>query len=104
MDPEKNKIFNPWVIGMSFTQEIGSKPATINSNNKSEFVIEISNEKESKNLPTITSLRSPQFLERVEVEIFACAKINQSQVLSYIHDYNIPDIEDYNSELKSTTS
>ena len=46
------------------------------------------------------SLRSPQFQERVEVWIFACNKINQSPSLIYIHDYNIPDIEDYGSELK----
>ena len=36
----------------------------------------------------------------VEIEIFACDKINQSQGLIYIHDYNIPDIEDYDNELK----
>ena len=44
-DPEK---FNPWTIEKSFTQEIGSQPTTIRSNNKSEFVVEFSNEKESK--------------------------------------------------------
>ena len=37
---------------------------------------------------------------RVEVENFACDKINQNKGLVYIHDYNIPDIEDYGSELK----
>ena len=36
----------------------------------------------------------------VEVEVFACDKINRSQGLIYIHDYNIPDIEDYDNELK----
>ena len=49
---------------------------------------------------TITSLCSPQFQEKTEVEIFACDKINQNQGLIYIHDYNIPHIEDYGSELK----
>ena len=43
---------------------------------------------------------SPQFQERVEVEIFACDHINQSKGLIYIHDYNIPDIDDYGCELK----
>ena len=100
MNPERKRTFNPWAVEKSFTQEIGSTPATIRSNNESEFVIEISNEKESKILPTITSLCSPQFQERVEVEIFACDKMNQSQGLIYIHDCNIPDIEDYGSELK----
>ena len=38
--------------------------------------------------------------ERVEVEIFACGKINESKDLIYIQDYNIPDIDDYDSELK----
>ena len=65
MDPEKKRTFNPWAIEKSLTQEIESKPATIRSNNESEFIIEISNEKESKILPTITSLGSPQFQERV---------------------------------------
>ena len=53
--------------------KIGSKPATIRSNDESEFVIEIY-EKENKNLPTVKSLCSPQFQETVEVEIFSCEK------------------------------
>ena len=92
MDPEKKIKFDPWAIEKSFTQEICCKPATIRSNNESEIVIEISNEK--INLPTITSLCSPQFHERVDIETFACNKINQSKGLVYIRDYNIPDIED----------
>ena len=100
MDLENKRTFNPWTIENSLTPEIGSKPATIKSNNESEFIIEISNEKESKILPTITSLGSPQFQERVKVEIVACDKINQTQGLIYIHDYNIPDIEEYGNELK----
>ena len=95
----KEKKFNPLAIEKRFTQEIGSKPATIISNNESEFIIEISNEKESENLTTITSLCSPQFHERVEVDNFACDKINRSLGLIYIHDYNIPDIDDYGREL-----
>ena len=58
MDPEKKRTFNPWAIEKSFTKKIGSKPATIRSNSESEFVIEISNEKENKILPTIRSLCS----------------------------------------------
>ena len=100
MDPEKKRIFNTWAIEKSHNQEIGNKPATIRSNKKSEFIIEFSNEKENKFFPTITSLGSPQFQERVKVEIVACDKINQSQGLMYIHDYNIPDIEEYGNELK----
>ena len=100
MDPEKKRTFDPWATEKSFTQEFGNKLATIRSNNEFEFVIEISNGIESKILPTITSLCSLQFQEGVVVEIFACHKNNQSQGLVYIHDYNIPDIEDYGSELK----
>ena len=55
MDPEKKRIFNPWAIERTFSQEIGSKPATIRSNNESELVFEILNEKERKILPAITS-------------------------------------------------
>ena len=96
-----NKIkFKPWAIEKSFTQKIRNKPATIRSNNESEFVFEISNEKGNKTLPTIMSLCSPQFHERVEVEILTCNRTNQSHCLIYIHDYNIPDFEDYGSELK----
>jgi len=69
-DPENKRKFNPWAIEKSSTQKIGSKPATIRSNNGSEFVTEISNYKKSKILPTIKSLCSPQYKERVEVEIF----------------------------------
>ena len=36
----------------------------------------------------------------VEVEIFACNKINQSNGLIYIHDYNIPDIDDFRTALQ----
>ena len=97
MDPEKKGTFNLWVIENRFTQEIGNKPATMRSNNKSEFFIKILSENESKILPTITSLCSPQFKERFEVEVYACDKINQSQGLIYIYDYNIPDIENYDS-------
>ena len=100
MDPENKRTFNPLAIEKSFTQEIGSKTATTRSNNESEEVIEISNEKENKNLPTITLICSPKVQERVEVEIFACDKINQSQGLIYILGYNIPDIEDYGRDLK----
>ena len=42
--------------------------------------------------------------QRVEVEIIACDKINQSKGLIYIHDYDIPDIDDYASELKKEYS
>ena len=73
---------------------------TIRSNNESKFIIKVSNEKKSKILPTITPLDSPQFQERVKVEIVACDKINQRHGLIYIHDYNIPDMEEYGDELK----
>ena len=46
------------------------------------------------------SLCALQLQGRVEVEIFACDKINQSQGPIYILDYNIPVIEDYGTELK----
>ena len=43
-----SRKFHPWAIEKSFTQQIRSKPATIRSNNESEFVIEMSNEKKAK--------------------------------------------------------
>ena len=100
MDLEKKRAFKPRAIEKSFNQEIGSKPATIRSNNESKFVIEISNQKERIVLLTITSLCSQQHQERVEVEIFACNELNKSQGLIYIHYNKIPDTEDYISELK----
>ena len=45
MDPENKKNFNTCPIEKSFTQEIGSEPAIIRSNNQSKFVIENPNEK-----------------------------------------------------------
>ena len=39
-------------------------------------------------------------LRKVEVEIITCYKINQSEGLINIHDYNIPDIDDFGSKLK----
>ena len=36
---ENKRKLNPWAIESSFTQVIGSKLATIRSNNESEFVI-----------------------------------------------------------------
>ena len=60
MDPENKIKFSPWATEKRFTQEIGSKPATIRSFNESEFVNEISNEKRKQNTPTITSLIFPQ--------------------------------------------
>ena len=51
IDPEQKRKSNPWAIEKSFTQQIASKPATKRSNNKSKFLIEISDEKESKILP-----------------------------------------------------
>ena len=90
MDPEKKRKFSSWAIEWSFTQENRSKPAAIRSNNESELVIEISNEKESKILPAIKSLCSPHFQERLEVEIFSCDIINQSKGLIYNHEYNNP--------------
>ena len=60
---KKKRKFNPWPIEKSNTQEIGNKPTTIYkiSNNEFESVIKISNEKENKTLPSLTSLGSPQF-------------------------------------------
>ena len=100
MDPEKKRKFNPWPIEKSFTKEIGNKLAIVRSNHESKFVIEISNEKESKIPPTLTSPCSTQFQERVEVETFACDKINESKGLIYIHNYNIPYIEEHGSKQK----
>ena len=99
MDPENRRKFNSWAIEKSFTQEIENKPVTIRSNNISEFVIEIWNEKK-KLIPTIKSLWFPQYKERVEVAIFACNKINQRKGLIYILEYKIPGVDDYCSELK----
>ena len=95
MGPGNRRKFNPWAIEKSHIQENGSKHATKRLNNESEFVFEISIEKESKILPTKKSLCSQKFQERFEVEIFACNKINQNKGLIYIHDYNIRDIADY---------
>ena len=92
----QERKFNTWAVEKNFTREIGSKPATIRSNNETEFFIY---EKESKIRPTLTSLCSPQFEEGIEVEKFACNKINKMQGLVYIHDYNISDIADCGSEL-----
>ena len=39
MDPENEMKFNPWAIEKSLTLEIGSKPATIRSNNESDFLL-----------------------------------------------------------------
>ena len=84
IESRKYKKNQPVGNRKNFTQEIGSKPATLKSNNKSEFAIQFSNEKESKFLPTIKS----------------SDKINQSKGLIYIHDYKIPDTDDYGIELK----
>ena len=99
MDPENKRTFNKWAIEKNFTQKIGSKPATIRTNNASQLLIDISNEKERKFLPITTTLCSSQFQERVDFEMFACDKIHQGQGLTYIHDYNIPDIEDHSRQL-----
>ena len=88
----------------SFTQEIGRKPVTIRWSNESEFVIETSNEIKNEILPTIASLCFSQYNERVEVEKFARDKINQSKGLIYIHNYNIPHVDDYSSEVKKSTT
>ena len=74
-------------IKKSLTLEIGSKHATKRSNNECEFVIEITNAKDSKIFPYIKSLFA-QNNERFEVEIMVCDKINQSKGLIYIHDYS----------------
>ena len=42
----------------------------------------------------------PTIIRKVEVEIFVCNKVNLSQGLIYIYEYNISDIEDYDNELK----
>ena len=47
-DRGKKKKINPWAIEKNFTQEIGGKPATIRSNNESEFVIESQTKKKAK--------------------------------------------------------
>ena len=51
--------FGPWAIVKSLIQETGSIPATKRSNNESEFVIEVSNKKQNKIIPTIKSLFFP---------------------------------------------
>ena len=38
--------------------------------------------------------------ERIKFKIFACNKINQRKYPIYIHDYNIPDIDYYDCEIK----
>ena len=48
MGPETKSKFNPWTIDKSFTQEIGTKRATIRSTNDSEFFIENTNENNNK--------------------------------------------------------
>ena len=63
----KEKKLNPWAKEKSFTEEVRSKPATIISYNEVEFVIENSNETESKILPTVKYLCFPKFKDRVEV-------------------------------------
>ena len=70
----------------SCTQEILSKLATTKSNNESEYVIKNANENESKILPIEKALCSLHSQERFQVDL--------------LHNYNNPDIDDYDSELK----
>ena len=42
------KKFNPWVIEKSFTQKIGSEPATIRSNNESKIALKSQTKKKAK--------------------------------------------------------
>ena len=81
--PRKEK-FNRCVIEKSFTREIGSKLYTIRPNNESEFVIEISNEKESKS----------SIVPRNDRSLNIHLQQNQPKKRIYIHDYNIPDIDE----------
>ena len=81
MDPEKKRKFNKNLIEKSFPQKIRRKPITIISNNESQFLIEISNEKESRTLPNLKALCDSQYNERVKHVIFACDKINESKSL-----------------------
>ena len=57
-----------WAIERASPKKLEANPLPL---------LEISNEKESKNFPTIKSLCFPQKKnEKVEVVIFACDKIN----------------------------
>ena len=87
-DPEKKRKFNAWAIEKSFTQEIGSNPATTGWNNESKFFNEISNEKKNMILPTTKSLWFSQYKEYVENETFAGDKIKKSKGLIYINDHS----------------
>ena len=57
----KGMNIQPVANRMELDPKNRSKPATIRLNNESEFVIEISNEKESKILPTKNLLCFPQY-------------------------------------------
>ena len=89
-----------WAMEKTFNQETGIRPATIRLTNESEVVIEISNEKKNKIIPTIESLCFTQYNAMIQVEIFTCDKINQSKGLIYIQNCNIPDNDEYCCELK----
>ena len=89
------------VSGKNFTQAIGNNSVRWRSHSDSDFVIEISREREIIILPTLTKLSFPEYQQTAEADIAPSYTINQSKSMIYFWEYNTVDFGEYNQQLKN---
>ena len=92
VNKKKKKKFNSSSIEKCFSQVIGSIPEGMRSNSYSEFIKEI--------LITKAKLNIPECQQIVEVKISPSYNITQSEVMSYIQEYNTTDFTEHRKQLE----
>ena len=92
MDEMDKRKFTPWLLEKCMEQQVGSKPKTIRTINKTTFTVEIATKEERIAMQAVGNINI------IDVEVTVnTALINKGLV--YIYGYNMVDFESFKEGL-----
>ena len=89
MDEIDKKKLTPWLLEKCLGQQVGSKPKTIRTTNKTIFTVEIATKKKSIAMQTVGNING------IDVEVTVNTALNINKGLVYIYGYNMVDFASF---------
>ena len=91
-ETDKRKV-TPWLLEKCLEQQLGAKPKTIRTTNKTTFTVEIASREQS------TAMQAVSKINGIPVEISVNTALNGNKGLVYIYGYNMVDFEAFKAGL-----
>ena len=89
MDESDKRKFTPCLLERCLEQQVGSKPKTIRTTNKTTFTVEIATKEESITMQTVSNING------INVEVTVNTALNINKGLVYIYGYNMVDFASF---------